>query len=55
MFYTVARAILLLFFKVCFRLKIFGRENFPLKDSVIVASNHVSYFDPIYDFLLFEL
>lgn len=47
MFYTIARFILSLLFKMCFRLKVFGRKNFPLKGPVIVASNHASFFDPI--------
>ncbi|MFC1667373.1 lysophospholipid acyltransferase family protein [Candidatus Omnitrophota bacterium] len=47
MCYTILRAFFLLFFKICFRLKIFGRETFPLEGSMIVASNHVSFLDPI--------
>ena len=47
MFYVIARFICFVFFKICFRLKIFGRENFPKKGPLIVASNHVSFFDPI--------
>lgn len=47
MFYTFARFILFLLFKICFRVKVFGRENFPLKGPVIVTPNHVSFFDPV--------
>lgn len=47
MFYTFSRFILGVFFKICLRLKAFGRENFPLEGPLIVASNHASFFDPI--------
>lgn len=47
MFYTVARLLLSLLFKICFRLKVFGRGNFPKKGPVIVAANHASFLDPI--------
>lgn len=47
MFYSFARAILLPFFKIFFRLKVFGKENFPAAGPVIVASNHASFLDPI--------
>ncbi|MFH1854655.1 MAG: lysophospholipid acyltransferase family protein [Candidatus Omnitrophota bacterium] len=47
MSYTIARFILFLLFKIFFRLKVFGRENFPKKGAVIVAPNHVSFLDPI--------
>ncbi len=47
MFYSFVVAILYTVFKICFGLKIFGRENFPKKGPMIVASNHVSFFDPI--------
>lgn len=47
MFYTVTRFILFLLFKIFFRLKIFGRENFPQNGSLIVASNHASFLDPM--------
>jgi len=47
MFYTVGRFFCFLFFKIFFRLRIFGRENFPKKGPLIVAPNHVSFFDPI--------
>jgi len=47
MFYTVSRFILFLLFKMFFRLRIFGRENFPSEGPVIVAPNHVSFLDPM--------
>lgn len=47
MFYTFARFICWLSFKIFFHLEIFGRENFPDKGPVIVAPNHVSFLDPV--------
>jgi 1-acyl-sn-glycerol-3-phosphate acyltransferase len=47
MFHIIARFICFLIFKIFFRIKAFGRENFPLKGPVIVASNHVSFLDPV--------
>ncbi|MBU1006880.1 MAG: 1-acyl-sn-glycerol-3-phosphate acyltransferase [Candidatus Omnitrophica bacterium] len=47
MFYAFARFIAFLLFKVFFRLRIFGRENFPEAGPVIIAPNHVSFLDPI--------
>lgn len=47
MFYTVARFILFLLFKIFFRLRIVGRKNFPTEGRVIVAPNHVSFLDPM--------
>lgn len=47
MFHIFARFILFLLFKIFFRLKVFGRENFPKEGSVIVAPNHASFLDPM--------
>lgn len=47
MFYTFARFILFLLFKMFFRLRIVGRENFSKTGPVIVAPNHVSFLDPM--------
>lgn len=47
MVYTFTRFIAFLLFKIFFRLRIFGRENFPKAGPVIVAPNHVSFLDPI--------
>ena len=47
MIYTIARFILFLLFKTFYRIKVYGRENFPGTGPLIVASNHVSFFDPI--------
>lgn len=47
MLYTCARFILFLLFKIFFRMRIYGRKNFPKSGAVIVAPNHVSFFDPL--------
>ncbi|MCL0074533.1 1-acyl-sn-glycerol-3-phosphate acyltransferase [Thermodesulfovibrionales bacterium] len=44
--YFFMRAILYTIFKVFFLLRVYGLENVPDKGGVIVAANHVSYFDP---------
>ena len=45
LFYKVIRFIAKCFFKLFFRLKVYGVENIP-KRSCIIASNHASFFDP---------
>ncbi len=37
----------MLLFKIFFRTKVFGRENIPRGVPLIIASNHVSYADPV--------
>jgi 1-acyl-sn-glycerol-3-phosphate acyltransferase len=34
------------FYKIWFRIKIYGRENIPKGENLLIASNHLSYFDP---------
>jgi 1-acyl-sn-glycerol-3-phosphate acyltransferase len=46
MAYAVARFVCWVIFKALFRLKVVGSENLPRSGALIVASNHVSYFDP---------
>lgn len=46
MFYLIIRLIVLLFFKIVFRFKVYGRENVPKNKAFILASNHVSHLDP---------
>ena len=46
MFYLIFRLIILLFFKILFRLKVYGRSNVPKEGAFILASNHSSYLDP---------
>src|SRR3989338_4704218 len=47
MTYTVSRFICLLISKFFFRIGWQGRENIPKKGGFIIASNHVSYLDPV--------
>lgn len=46
MFYWVACFILKVIAKAFFSLKVYGKENVPLKGAFIFASNHLSYLDP---------
>ena len=46
-FYRVARAVCLIVCKVLWRFKATGAGNVPLTGPVIVASNHLSYLDPV--------
>ena len=45
--YFVVYFILYPFFLIFYRVKVYGRENVPKDKSVIVAANHISYFDPV--------
>mgnify|MGYP000449497264 CR=1 FL=1 len=47
MFYYIARAICWLLLKIFWRMEVIGVENIPERGGVIIASNHVSYLDPI--------
>jgi len=47
MFYSVLRAIAWLLLKIFWRMEVIGTENVPERGGVIIASNHVSYLDPI--------
>ncbi len=47
LWYRLLWILALVIFKVFFGLRIYGRENIPLKGGVILASNHLSYLDPI--------
>ncbi|SFL38080.1 1-acyl-sn-glycerol-3-phosphate acyltransferase [Pelosinus propionicus DSM 13327] len=44
--YSVIRVFLHYFFKIFFRCRIIGIENIPVTGGAIIASNHVSLFDP---------
>lgn len=44
--YIVVRFLLHYFFKIVYRSKIIGEENIPTSGGAIIASNHVSLFDP---------
>ncbi len=45
--YLIIYFILYPFFKIFYRVEVEGRENIPKDKSIIVASNHLSYFDPV--------
>ncbi len=45
--YAFARALLLPFLKLFFRWRLLGAQNIPPSGPVIVACNHISYFDPL--------
>lgn len=47
MVYVVCRWLYALILKVFFRLRVCGRENIPNKGGFIIASNHVSFLDPV--------
>jgi len=47
MFYYVVRAIAWLLLKIFWQMEVIGTENVPERGGVIIASNHVSYLDPI--------
>ncbi len=44
-FYRFILFVAFLFFKIFYRLKVYGRENF-VKGKAILAANHCSYYDP---------
>ena len=46
--YRLFRFVFGLFFRVWFRLKVFHRGRVPKTGGVILASNHVCYFDPVF-------
>ena len=47
MFYPLAWWVCFFIFKLFFRYKIYGKENLPKEKPYIIASNHLSYLDPI--------
>jgi len=47
MLYKILKLISIFLFKILFRLKVIGKENIPKKGGFILASNHVSYLDPV--------
>lgn len=48
MIYDICYFLLKLVSHLFFRLRVMGRENVPITGPVILASNHVSYLDPIF-------
>jgi len=47
MVYTILRLTACFVFKILFRFEVKGREHIPKKGGFILASNHISYLDPI--------
>ncbi|MBI4972846.1 MAG: 1-acyl-sn-glycerol-3-phosphate acyltransferase [Candidatus Omnitrophica bacterium] len=47
MLYWILRLISLIILKIFFGLEAIGKENLPKKGGFILASNHVSYLDPV--------
>jgi len=47
MLYCISRFLCFLIFKIVFRFEVWGREYIPEKGGFILASNHVSYLDPV--------
>jgi 1-acyl-sn-glycerol-3-phosphate acyltransferase len=45
--YRIVKNILVIFNKIFFRWRFYGLENIPRTGPVIVAGNHISYFDPL--------
>jgi len=45
--YAVARAVLVPLLTLLFRIRLIGVNNIPKQGPVIVACNHISYFDPL--------
>lgn len=45
--YATLRMLVRLFFQVCCRWRILGLENMPANGPVVVAANHISWWDPI--------
>ncbi|GAH42725.1 unnamed protein product, partial [marine sediment metagenome] len=45
--YSILRGLAIAVFKVFFAIKIEGKENIPYRGGAILASNHLSYLDPI--------
>lgn len=46
-FYSFAKSILSVIFKIMFRIEVIGVENVPAEGKIIICSNHVSMLDPI--------
>ena len=47
MFYYIAKTIVWLLLKIFWRMEVIGTENVPERGGMIIASNHVSYLDPV--------
>ena len=47
-YYRSFRFLFRVIFRVWFRWRVYHRERVPAQGSVILASNHVCYFDPVF-------
>ena len=47
MLYFILRLFTILLFKILFRIKVKGEENIPESGSFLIASNHISFLDPV--------
>lgn len=47
LWYSALRGLAIVVFRIFFAIKIEGKENIPYRGGVILASNHLSYLDPI--------
>lgn len=47
MLYLLFRLFFILLFKILFRVRVRGKENIPKSGNFLIASNHVSFLDPI--------
>lgn len=45
--FNLVRWILIVYFKIYHRIELHGSENIPATGPVIIASNHISYYDPV--------
>ncbi len=45
--YWIAWSVVGVWLRLCYRFRVVGRENVPAEGGVILASNHVSFFDPM--------
>lgn len=46
-FYTFARGLVKLVFKLVYRVKVYGEENIPMMEKLIVCANHSNNLDPV--------
>lgn len=46
MLYKLGKIIVLILFRLLFRIQVFGREHIPKTGPVIICSNHISNLDP---------
>ncbi len=47
MMYLIARILFTTFFSIMFKWTVIGKENIPEEGSIIICSNHISWWDPL--------